>query len=110
MAHETVKVELISNPEVTRMMTIASFRNNRSKWREVGAVDVPIVAEKKRDVSPAVPVEKTPEQEPAALLNGLREQYKAKFGKDPDKRLNVKSLAQKINEVSTDEFINPTQV
>ena len=97
MANELVKVELITNPEVTRTMTAASFRQNQNRWQLAGTVKEPAEVVKKKDAEVVAPVEALPENEPVALLNGLRMQYEAQFGEKPDLRWNIKSLSLKIN-------------
>jgi hypothetical protein len=112
---ELVKVELIANPAVTRLMTPASFRNNQNKWRIQGATQEvqqpqkksvePVVASfvsvSQSDgptefIDPTAPVTSNG-PEPTGLLAGLQAQYKAKAGKDADKRWGVKKLTEEIN-------------
>ena len=97
MGNELVKVELKANPAVTRMMTKASFSQNQSRWRIQGEVVLETINEpKKNDVR--VAEESNVDNEPMALINGLRAQYVAKFGDEPDKRWNMKTLSEKINQ------------
>lgn len=126
---ELIKVELIANPAVTRLMTPASFRNNQNKWRLAGTgpttasstVIAPISVEApKKDVGPAAAEDSefanpadvlnsdqsAPDSTPPAppsLLEGLRAQYKAQFGKEADKRWTMSTLTKKINEPQSQE-------
>lgn len=110
---ELVKVELIANPAVTRLMTPASLRNNQNKWRIQGATQE-VQQPQKKSVEPVVvsfvsvsqsdgptefvdPTAPTTSSEPTGLLAGLQAQYKAKSGKDADKRWGVKKLTEEIN-------------
>lgn len=101
MANAVVKVELIANPAVTRMMTEMSLRSNASKWRLAGTVAAS-EPEKKRDVEPAESLEesifKVPTETTDDPLEGLKAQYRAKFGKLPDGRWGVEKLKTKLNE------------
>lgn len=129
MANELVKVELIANPTVTRTMTIASYRNNTHKWRISGAEQATAPVVQKKSVEPAVveiksistqdsgadlgfvadPTQTATEGsenvtttiEPTGLIDGLRAQYKAAAGKDPDKRWGVKKLSEEIKNLNT---------
>lgn len=125
MANELVKVELIANPSVTRTMTMASYRNNSHKWRISGAELQAAPVVQKKSVEPAVVEIKSISQdgatafaaptqtategsenvtttiEPTGLIDGLRAQYKAASGKDPDKRWGVKKLSEEIKNLNT---------
>lgn len=99
MANQVVKVELIANPTVTRMMTEASLKANASKWRLAGTVAASQEV-KKKDVEPVVdeifafPIGDVPQE--TTVLSGLQAQYKAKTGKDPDKRWGVNRLTKEL--------------
>lgn len=100
---ELVKVELIANPAVTRLMTPASYRNNQNKWRIQGATQE-VQQPQKKSVEPVEdkiadfinPTTLGP-NEPTGLIAGLQAHYKAKSGKDADKRWGVKKLSEEIN-------------
>lgn len=121
MANELIKVELIANPAVTRLMTRASFMNNTHKWRAAGVEPATTTAPEKKSAAPVAEVKApaivelpapTPQaettefvQDPSALpiepqatgvIDGLRVQYKAITGKDADKRWGVKKLSEEI--------------
>lgn len=139
MANELVQVELIANPAVKRTMTMASYRNNVSKWRLSGQEQQSAPQPQKKSVEPAAgstvtsnpavteiksittqdgtvetpfvdPTASTASEmvqatlEPSGLVDGLRAQYKALAGKDPDKRWGVKKLSEEIRNLNT-----PTQ-
>jgi hypothetical protein len=93
-------------------MTPASFRNNQNKWRIQGATQEEKQPQKK-SVEPVAVSHVHPSaagpfsddlvftdptaSEPTGLLAGLQAQYKAKAGKDADKRWGVKKLTEEIN-------------
>lgn len=55
MANQIVEVELISNPEIVRSMTMASFKNNQNKWRIRGSVAETAQIAPKKNVGPVAP-------------------------------------------------------
>jgi hypothetical protein len=93
-------------------MTPASYRNNQNKWRIQGSTQE-VQQPQKKSVEPVavslqIPIEvkvesdfidptATTSPEPTGLLAGLQAQYKAKSGKDADKRWGVKKLTEEIN-------------
>ena len=115
MPENYVEVELIKNPSVKRTMNVNSFKMNQKKWRlQTGeSLTAPV---KKKVVEPVASkpvlgatsnvVESKPHESEFAtiteetgngLIESLRDQYKAKSGKDADKRWNVSRLTKEIN-------------
>lgn len=115
MPENYVEVELIKNPSVKRTMNVNSFKMNQKKWRlqDGESLDAPVV--KKKVVEPAVKevvnfpkqelqtdegfvkVSDTIETNNSGVIDALRDQYKAKTGKDADKRWNISRLTKEIN-------------
>lgn len=123
MAKDLLKVELIENPSVTRLMTVASYQNNTHKWRIAGAieatktptpekksaepvavVDSPFVSPTQTSefvADPAVPQDVAADPAPTGVIDGMRAQYKAVSGKDADGRWGVKKLSEEIKKLET---------
>lgn len=103
MARENyVEVELIKNPSVKRTMNINSFKMNQKKWRLQAGQSLDTAPVKKKDVEPVVNVEAFSKVEDtvkpeSGVIDALRAQYEAKFGKVPDKRFNISRLTKEIN-------------
>ena len=115
MPENYVEVELIKNPSVKRTMNVNSFKMNQKKWRLQTGESLTAKV-KKKVVEPVVSkpvlgatsnvVESKPQESEFAtiteetgngLIESLRDQYKAKSGKDADKRWNVSRLTKEIN-------------
>lgn len=56
MAKDLITVELIENPAVTRLMTVASYQNNTHKWRIAGSEPPPPPEPQKKSVAPVAVV------------------------------------------------------
>lgn len=68
MAKDLITVELIENPAVTRLMTVASYQNNTHKWRIAGSEPPPPPEPQKKSAAP-VAVVNSPFQSEIGITN-----------------------------------------